>query len=38
VFYFSVSPNTSGMRIAATREPKYYEPAPVTPASGRLYR
>jgi dTMP kinase len=25
VFYFSVSPDTSGMRIAATREPKYYE-------------
>jgi dTMP kinase len=25
VFYFSVSPETSGMRIAATREPKYYE-------------
>jgi dTMP kinase len=25
VFYFSVSPQTSGMRIAATREPKYYE-------------
>src|SRR5258706_887146 len=25
VFYFSVSPKTSGMRIAATREPKYYE-------------
>ena len=25
VFYFSVSPETSGMRIAATRQPKYYE-------------
>ncbi|MGH9257404.1 MAG: dTMP kinase [Vicinamibacterales bacterium] len=25
VFYFAVSPETSGMRIAATREPKYYE-------------
>jgi dTMP kinase len=25
VFYFSVSPQTSGMRIAATRQPKYYE-------------
>ena len=25
VFYFAVSPDTSGMRIAATREPKYYE-------------
>ncbi len=25
VFYFSVSPDTSGKRIAATREPKYYE-------------
>src|ERR1019366_3438275 len=25
VFYFSVSPETSGKRIAATREPKYYE-------------
>jgi dTMP kinase len=25
VFYFAVSPQTSGMRIAATREPKYYE-------------
>lgn len=25
VFYFSVSPDTSGMRISATREPKYYE-------------
>lgn len=25
VFYFSVTPGTSGMRIAATREPKYYE-------------
>jgi dTMP kinase len=25
VFYFSVSPETSGMRIAATRKPKYYE-------------
>lgn len=25
VFYFSVSPETSGMRIGATREPKYYE-------------
>jgi len=25
VFYFSVSPETSGMRISATRQPKYYE-------------
>src|SRR5262245_1837947 len=25
VFYFSVSPETSGKRIAATRSPKYYE-------------
>lgn len=25
VFYFAVSPQTSGVRIAATREPKYYE-------------
>src|SRR5215510_10311347 len=25
VFYFSVSPETSGKRIAATRTPKYYE-------------
>ncbi len=25
VFYFSVSPETSGNRIAATREPKFYE-------------
>lgn len=25
VFYFAVSPQTSGMRIAATREPNYYE-------------
>src|SRR5688500_798617 len=25
VFYFAVSSETSGMRIAATREPKYYE-------------
>jgi dTMP kinase len=25
VFYFSVSPQTSGTRIAATRQPKYYE-------------
>src|SRR5437667_2626460 len=25
VFYFSVSPETSGRRIAATRAPKYYE-------------
>ncbi|MBI3047698.1 MAG: dTMP kinase [Acidobacteria bacterium] len=25
VFYFSVSPDTSGMRISATRQPKYYE-------------
>jgi len=25
VFYFSVSPETSGMRIAATRTPKFYE-------------
>ena len=25
VFYFSVSPQTSGNRIAATRKPKYYE-------------
>lgn len=25
VFYFAVSPQTSGMRIAATREPKFYE-------------
>jgi dTMP kinase len=25
VFYFSVSPETSGKRIAATRAPKYYE-------------
>lgn len=25
VFYFSVSPQTSGMRISATRQPKYYE-------------
>jgi len=25
VFYFSVTPETSGMRITATREPKYYE-------------
>jgi dTMP kinase len=25
VFYFAVSPETSGMRIAATRQPKYYE-------------
>jgi dTMP kinase len=25
VFYFAVSPQTSGRRIAATREPKYYE-------------
>ena len=25
VFYFSVSPQTSGMRIGATRQPKYYE-------------
>lgn len=25
VFYFAVSPQTSGTRIAATREPKYYE-------------
>jgi dTMP kinase len=25
VFYFAVSPETSGMRIASTREPKYYE-------------
>jgi len=25
VFYFAVSPQTSGMRIAATREPTYYE-------------
>src|SRR5438477_11520616 len=25
VFYFSVSPETSGQRIAATRTPKYYE-------------
>jgi dTMP kinase len=25
VFYFSVSPETSGQRIAATRAPKYYE-------------
>ena len=25
VFYFSVSPETSGMRIAATRSPKFYE-------------
>jgi dTMP kinase len=25
VFYFAVSPDTSGVRIAATREPKYYE-------------
>ncbi len=25
VFYFSVSPQTSGQRIAATREPKFYE-------------
>jgi thymidylate kinase len=25
VFYFAVSPQTSGQRIAATRVPKYYE-------------
>ena len=25
VFYFSVTPETSGMRIAATRQPKFYE-------------
>ncbi len=25
VFHFSVSPETSGMRIAATRQPRYYE-------------
>jgi dTMP kinase len=31
VFYFSVSPETSGKRIAATRTPKYYEAGKTLP-------